>query len=362
MPQQDPRRTEQATPKRREKAREEGNVAKSEEVSKVAVVLVGIIVLRIGIEFFGDSIRDVFHWTLGQGFSFEPTSTSIYALFVYCLKKTGLVLVPFMFFLALASFFSVRLQVGPLLTAEVFKPKLGEKFNIVKGLQNMLFSTKTLVNLLKNLMQLGAVGVAAYLVIVSKLPELPALFHKNVTSILAYTLDAGFEMVLYTLIPMLIIAVFHFYYTRWDYEENLKMTKEEVEDERKQSIGDPEVKKEQRKRAQSLMQRRMIADVPQADVVVTNPEHLAVALRYDPQEAPAPKVLAKGADRLAEKIKEKARESGVPVQENKPLAQALYASVEVGDVIPEELYQAVASVLAQLYKFRSNRGASGAGG
>jgi flagellar biosynthetic protein FlhB len=353
MPQSDPRRTEEATPKRREKAREEGNVAKSEEVSKVAVVLVGIFVLRFGIEFFGSSIRDVFHWTLGQGFDFQLTNNNIYALFVYCLKKMALVMLPIMFFLVLASFFSVRLQVGPLLTTKVFVPKLGEKFNIVKGLQNIFFSMKTVVNLFKNLMQMAVVALAAYLVIMNTIPQLPGLFHQNVASIMGFTLQAGFEMVLYTILPMLLIAVIHVYYTRWDYEENLKMTKEEVRDEQKQSYGNPEVKKEQRKRVQSVMQQRMMSDVPKADVVVTNPEHLAVALRYDPKEAPAPMVLAKGADRLAQKIKEKARENQIPVQENKPLAQALYASVDVGDVIPEELYQAVASVLAQLYKFRN---------
>ena len=139
--------------------------------------------------------------------------------------------------------------------------------------------------------------------------------------------------------------------TRWDYE-NIKMTKREVKDERKQAEGDHVIKNKQRQKMMAVISRRMMQDVPKADVVITNPTHLAIAIRYDVMEAPAPLILAKGAGAVAERIKEIARQNNVPVRENKPLARALYKAVEVGDVIPEEFYQAVAAILAQVYKAR----------
>jgi flagellar biosynthetic protein FlhB len=154
---------------------------------------------------------------------------------------------------------------------------------------------------------------------------------------------------------MIIIGLADLLYTRWDYEENIKMTKSEVKDERKQAEGDPAIKSKQRQKMMAVMMRRMMQDVPKADVVITNPTHLAIAIRYNALEAPAPLVLAKGAGAVAERIKEIAREHGVPVRENKPLARALYKVVEVGDTIPEEFYQAVAAILAQIYKSRPRR-------
>jgi flagellar biosynthetic protein FlhB len=145
------------------------------------------------------------------------------------------------------------------------------------------------------------------------------------------------------------------WFTRWNYAENLKMTKDEVKDERRQAEGDPRIKAKQRQKMMEVMRQRMLADVPKADVIITNPTHIACALRYDPTVSPAPTLVAKGLDHLAEKIKEIAREHNIPIRENKPLARALYKSVEVGDTIPMELYQAVATILAQLDKFRRKR-------
>jgi len=159
-------------------------------------------------------------------------------------------------------------------------------------------------------------------------------------------------MVIYALVPMLVLAIADVVYTRWEYEENLKMTKDEVKDERKQAEGDPKIKQQQKMKMLRVMAQRMLTKVPKADVVITNPTHVAVALTYNVKEAPAPVVVAKGLDYLAEKIKEIAREHNVPIREDKPLAQALYKSVEVGQTIPEELYQAVASILAHLHKFK----------
>jgi flagellar biosynthetic protein FlhB len=178
------------------------------------------------------------------------------------------------------------------------------------------------------------------------------MFYATPANIAAYILSTGYKMVCYALVPMLLIAIADLVYKFYKYEEGLKMTKDEIKDERKQAEGDPKVKQKQQQKAMEFMAQRMMQDVPRADVVVTNPTHIAVALRYNALEAPAPLILAKGAGPIAEKIKEIARENLIPIQENKPLAQALYKQVEIGDMIPEELFQAVASILAKLDKFK----------
>lgn len=355
MPQSDPSRTEKATPKRREEARDEGNVPKSEEVSKAATLLFGVVALWIFINHIGEHLEAIFVKIFTQAPTFTLNKSSLYGLLEFCLDEIFVILMPLFVILMIASYLSVQLQVGMLFTTEVFKPKLGEKFNIVKGMKQAFFSMTTVVNLLKNLFQILTIGSVAYFVIYKNMHTFGPLFYQNVTGVIGVILKYSFEMCIYVIILMLIIAIIHLIYTRWDYEENLKMTKDEVEDEQKQQYGNPELKREQRKKMQEGAQRRMMEDVPRADVVVTNPTQLAIALRYDPVEAPAPLVLAKGSGHIAERIKQVAQENDIPIKEDKALAQALYKSVEIGDVIPEELYQSVASILAQLYKFRQQR-------
>ena len=178
------------------------------------------------------------------------------------------------------------------------------------------------------------------------------MYYATTEGVAVYMLQMAFKLVSYALIPILIIAAFDVWQSRYSYKENMKMTKDEVKDEHKQADGDPVVKSQQRKKMMEAMSKRMLQDVPKADVVITNPTHIAVALRYNATEAPAPVVLAKGADHLAEKIKQAAREHNVPIRENVPLARALYKSAEVGDMIPEELYKAVATVLAAIWKLK----------
>jgi flagellar biosynthetic protein FlhB len=179
------------------------------------------------------------------------------------------------------------------------------------------------------------------------------LFYSPPAAIGAYMLELGFEMILYAMIPMLIIAAADLLFTRWKYIEDLKMSKDEVKDERRMAEGDEKVKGEQRQKMMDVMGRRMMQKVPEADVVVTNPTHYAVALQYNPMESPAPVVVAKGVDGVAQNIKEIAREHNVPIREDRELARALYSSVEIGDTIPEELYRAVATLLAQIAKVRN---------
>jgi len=360
MPQSDPSRTETATDKQRNKAREKGNVPRSQDLSNIMVLLGGFLTLFLLIQIMAEQMRDLFVWSFSENLSTQFAPESIYYLFLTISGKLALMLLPVMLVCALIAFLTVRLQVGHLWTLKVFKmfKNLPQNFNIINGLKRLFFSTQTVVRLLRSLLQTIAVGFASYLVLKQETLNIIPLFYQDAETVTAHMLLAAAKMVAYTLAPMLIISIADLIYTRWDYEENLKMTKAEVKDEHKQAEGDPMIKYEQRQKMLQARQKRMLESVPKADVVITNPMHLAIALRYNSLEAPSPVVLAKGANFMAEKIKDIAREHHIPLRENKPLAQALYKSVDVGAMIPEELFQAVAAVLAQLPKFRRRQSSS----
>ncbi|GAB6059553.1 flagellar type III secretion system protein FlhB [Desulfonatronum parangueonense] len=353
MPQSDPSRTEQATPKQRNKAREKGNVPRSQELSKVTVLLGGFLALFFMIQFMIVHMQTLFIWTFSDNLHTEFTPETIYLLFQTISWKIAVMVLPVMFTCALVAFLTVRLQVGHLWTLKVFElSNFWKKLNVIAGIQRLFMSTQTAVRLLRSLFMAIAVGYAPYLVLKQEAPNFIPLFYQDAMTVATYMLLTGAKMVMYALVPMLIIGIADLAYTRWDYEEKLKMTKHEVKDERKQAEGDQTIKNKQRQKMMAVMQKRMLESVPKADVVITNPTHLAIALRYNALEAPSPVVLAKGADFMAEKIRNIAKENNIPIRENKPLAQALYKSVDVGQMIPEELFQAVASILAQLPKFR----------
>jgi flagellar biosynthetic protein FlhB len=352
MAQNDPSRTENATPKRRNKARGEGNVPKSEELPKPLTLLFGLLMLQLYIGTIRTEIENLMKWFFTEGFVFELTPGSVHTLFQSCLYSISVMVLPIMLVIAVAAFITVRLQVGQLWAPKVFKPKF-QMFNVLSGLKK-LFSKEALVRLVKSIFMAAAVALGPYIVIKQAFGEVIPLFYQPAESIAAYVLNAGQTMFYYALTPMILIGIADLLYTRWDYEENLKMTKSEVKDERKQAEGDPAIKNKQRQKMMAVMMRRMMQDVPKADVVITNPTHLAIAIRYNAMEAPAPMVLAKGAGAVAQRIKDIARENNVPIRENKPLARALYKVIEVGDTIPEEFYQAVAAILAQIYKTKQN--------
>jgi len=352
MPQSDPSRTEDPTQKRIDKARKEGNVAKSEEMGKNFVVLVGLVSMWLYISYLAEHIKMLFRWFMSESSVFDANKQNVFETFQFVSVEIAKMVLPIMFALGLVAYVVTRAQVGPLWAPKVFNPKFDKFFNIAGGLKRIMFSLNSFVRLGKQLLQALCIAVATYVVIRSELPNIPPLFYTSAEGLAVYILEAGARVVLYALLPMLVIAALDLWYQRWDYNENLKMTKDEVKDERRQAEGDPQIRNQQKMKMMQVMARRMMQDVPKADVVITNPTHIAVALKYDASEAPAPICLAKGVDRVAEKIKEIAREHGVPIRENKPLARALYKSVDIGETIPEELYKAVAALLAQLHKFK----------
>ncbi|MDL2316370.1 flagellar biosynthesis protein FlhB [Desulfovibrio sp. OttesenSCG-928-A18] len=348
----DPSKTENATPKRLKKARNDGNVAKSQELSKTVSILSGLIILTMWLGYIGHSLQQLFRHFMTKGVDYTLNEHTVAELGMSLAMTLAKMMLPVLLFIALCAYVALRLQVGKLWTTKVFKPKWG-KFNPIKGLQRMLLSKETFIRLFKSMALAVVIGIAPIMAIKAEMVLFPTLYYMDAAGIVAYILALGRKVVLYALWPMVIIAVIDLFYSRWSYKENLKMTKDEVKDERKQAEGDPKIRAAQRKKMMEMSMARMMQQVPKADVVITNPTHIAVALRYNAMEAPAPVVVAMGANQLAERIKKIARENNVPVRENKPLARALYKQTEVGDMIPAELFQAVAIILAQIWKTKN---------
>jgi len=354
MADRDPERTERATAKRTEKAREKGSVPKSGQLTKTVVLIAGYIGLRLSIGSMYDEMREIWRWAFGPGLINELTRSDIMSMLLMLSKHLALMLLPILLFVAAVAYVTLRLQVGSLWQPKIFNPDWSRvmKFNFGAVLGIFKLDPHKLIPVARQLGQAAAIGFAPYLVLKKEFASFPLLFYNDAASLTAYFLTTAQTMMLYAFVPMVLIAAADTWWSFHDYNENLKMTKFEVKDEVKQSEGDPKVKAKQRQKMMMFMQMRMIKQVPKADVIITNPTHLAVALRYHAIEAPAPVVLAKGADHMAERIKEIAREHDIPIRENKPLARALYSDVEVGEMIPEALYQAVATMLAQLPKFK----------
>lgn len=352
--QEDPSKTETATTKRRNKQREEGSVAKSTEISKALILLAGVLALRSMVGFYHDQFSEIYRWTFSEAMFLEVDKSVAYALFTWSIQKMAIIVLPFLLVLFCTSFLTMRLQVGKLWTLKpMWPPKFAQMFNLMKGIKKLMISPDALIKLGKSLLQAIAVGIAPYIVIQQEMHNLLPLFHADVRGVISFLLTVGYRMTCYALIPMMLIALIDLWYQRWNHEEQLKMTKDEVKDERKQAEGDPMIKQLQKQKMMEMMMTHMFNDIPKADVVITNPTHYAVALQYDAMIAPAPLVLAKGVNRVAERIKEVARENNIPLEENVPLAQALYKQVEIGETIPEELFQAVAAILAKLSKFKN---------
>jgi flagellar biosynthetic protein FlhB len=244
-------------------------------------------------------------------------------------------------------------QIGLEFHGQGLAPKFS-KLNPLAGLKR-IFSLRGLVELAKSLLKIAFVGLIAWSVMSGYISKFPSLVRLDLGEIWLFTHSAAFRIILYVSLALMVLAALDYIYQRWQYEESLKMTKQEVKDERKQSEGDPQVKSRIRALQRQTAYQRMLAEVPKSDVVITNPTHLAVALRFDSSAMIAPQVTAKGADYIAERIREVAIENGVPIVENKSLAQALYRMAEIGDYVPVDLYRAVAEVLAYVYRLKGRQ-------
>ena len=346
---QDPDRTEKATPRRRNKAREEGSVARSSDFDG-AVLLWGnyFLFMGLGAATLALMAKQVAHFLqLAQPGALAEAGRV--TLLGDVMTILGRLLLPFLglnFLVALTTGFAQR---GFSFSAKPLQPKF-ERLNPAQGFKK-IFSTKAVVDLFKSLAKFALLAWVAYAVLGTRIPLLLATMKLPLGQSLDLFQSTLFALYRNVMLAMLVLALSDFAWQRSSWEKSIRMTKQEIKDEAKDSEGNPEVKQKQKNIMQAAARRRMLAEVPKATVVVTNPTHVAIALRYD-EEMAAPVCVAKGLDHLALKIRERAREAGVPTLERPELARALYRVVEVDKPIPRDLYQAVAQVLAFVYRLR----------
>jgi len=346
-------RTEPATPKRREEARRKGQVARTAELGTALVLLAGFGVLSFWAARAGATLVNMTTHYLGDGVRLDPSATAVQEMFVEMTLWAAAVAGPFLLAAVVAGLASQLVQVGFLATGEGLKPKL-ERINPVEGAKR-IFSRWALINLLKALAKIVVVGYIAYGEVRRSLDVLPALAAVPLADAVRVVGDMVLRVGLNIGLALVVIAALDYLYQRFEYERSLRMTRQELKEELKELEGDPLLRSRIRRRQRELASRRMMQEVPKADVVITNPVHLAVALRYDAATMEAPVVVAKGAGIVARRIKEIAEAHGVPIVEDVALARALYDGVELGQPIPVELYQAVADVLAFVYRMRRRR-------
>ena len=346
-----PEQTERATPKRREEARKRGQVAKSPDLAGAAVFLAGVFVLHslapATLANVSATMQAIL-WRLHE--HQDLTMQSVWFLFASAFGSTALLMALLFGAALVASVGANLLQFGFLFSFQTIVPSFN-KINPVTGLQR-LFSKNTLVNLAKQLLKLGAVLIIIYTSVMANINTLFMLGQMSATQIVGFIGDLIFGIGWKFGFLLVVIGLLDFVYEKWQFEENMKMSKQEVKDEYRQSEGNPEVKGAVKRRQREFARRRMMAAVPRATVVVTNPTHFAVALEWDEVKMDAPLVTAKGADLVAKRIREIAKEHGVPIMENAPLARTLYAKVELDQTIPPNLYAAVAQVIAFVYKLK----------
>lgn len=343
-------RTEAATPRKLQHLRDEGRVSKSAEVNSAAALLTGIVALYA---FGGDTwhrLRAYLGDLLVALARPDLTDTALMELAIAAFTVFFAALAPLLIAMPVVGVVASVGQVGFLLSGKSIQPKL-ENISPLTGFKR-LFSVRILVELLKTSLKLGIVGWLLYRAYLDSFPMFLSLASADLSGALRLFVDTAFSTALTVGAAFLVLAVLDYGYQRWEFLRGARMTKQELKEEYRQSEGAPEIRAAIRRRQRRMAMSRMMQNVPKADVVVTNPTHFAVALSYRGDEMAAPKVIAKGQDLIAQRIKQIAREHNVPVVENKPLAQALYKTVEVDQEIPYDLFQAVAQVLAYIYALK----------
>ena len=344
-------KTEEPTAKRKADARKKGQVGRSQEISAAFVLLAGFLAMKV----LGSSIyEEIVNYTvyifghLNQDMNTESV-TQIFLGVMEVLARTAL---PIMLIIMIVGVAINIAQVGIAFTTEPLEFKL-DNLNPITGF-GRIFSKRSLVELVKSVLKIIIIGFFIYHYLVDEVLQMPKLIyldlHASMERISKIIMDLAFEICG----VFLILAVLDFGYQKWQTLQDLKMSKEDVKEEMKQSEGDPQIKGKIRQKQRQMAMQRMMQEVPKADVIVTNPTHFAVALQYSAGMR-APIVVAKGQDLVAQKIKAVAREAGVVIVENRPLARALYASVQIGDIVPQTLYKSVAEVLAYVYRLKKKR-------
>lgn len=346
-------KTEKATPKKRQKAREEGQVLQSREMTAAIVLLCLFVTIKIAGSFMYEQIYDYFRVVFTEYtktkdiFTINGLIRILIDLILRFLKIVG----PIFAVALITGIAAGYAQVGFLFTTKT----IGFKFNRINPLNGFkrIFSLRSVAELIKSLLKIIVVGYIGYSYLVGEANDILKTMDLDVISIAVYICNSALNVAIRMCVAMLMLGVLDYGYQWWEYEKSLKMSKQEIKEEYKESEGNPEIKGKIKQKQRQMALRRMLQDVPKADVVITNPTHFAVAIKYDPAVSDAPLVVAKGQDFIALRIKEIAKEHKVEIVENKPLARTLYSTVDIGEKIPPELFQAVAEVLAFVYNIKN---------
>ncbi len=350
-------KTEEATPKKLEDARKEGQVSKSKDLGNFVMLFFLFLILKIFLSYIGGGLLESFHIIYGrfsditadqcQNFNIRYVGHILRLM----MGKILLIILPVLAISVLVSFIMDLAQVKWKVTTKPLMPKFN-KLNPINGFKR-IFSSKTIVELLKSIAIIMVIAILTYMELKGQIGYLFLLYQMDLFDALGFIGNTIINLGIKVSAVLLLIGFADLFYQKRKFKEDMRMTKQEVKDEYKNAEGDPQIKGQIRRKMQQASMRRMMQSVPKADVVITNPTHFAVAIQYDSKVASAPIVVAKGQDFLAQKIKEAAKEHNVEIVENKPLARALYYNVDIGGMVPPELYQAVAEVLAFVYKVKN---------
>ncbi|MBF0137596.1 MAG: flagellar biosynthesis protein FlhB [Magnetococcus sp. DMHC-1] len=346
-------KTEAPTSKRLQEARDKGQTTNSREVPTAMILLASLALFIFQGPALWQAMQSKLAFLLSGQIHDDLTEAGITALLRDLITMVLMDLAPFFSVFVLVGILASLIQHGWLFTLEPLSPKFS-KVNPFSGLKR-LFSTQSLIELFKSTLKMVLIGVAVYLGIKDSSLQILTLTTTDVTKVLAVLLNDSLSILWRVALTFLVLAVIDFAYQKYKYIDGLKMTKQEIKDEMRQTEGDPLLKSRIRQVQREMAQRRMMQEVPKADVVITNPTHYSVALRYTPGEMLAPKVVAKGVDAVATRIRTIAQEHKVPLVENPPLARTLFKDVDLEQTIPPDLFKAVAQVLAYVFSLRNQR-------
>ncbi|MGF7048758.1 flagellar biosynthetic protein FlhB [Paenibacillus sp. DS2015] len=343
-------KTEKATSKKRQDTRKKGQVAKSSELSSSVILLTCFLCLLIFSGYIKERVVNLYKDVFLNRLLMDVTIENVMDLFTQYAIQVLLILAPIFVIVIVLALVVNLVQVGFMLTGDPLKMKFS-KINPIKGFKN-IFSIRSLVEFAKSIFKISIIGYLVYSTLWGQKSNIATLGEINVETILSYTAGLTLTLGLKIAAALFILAVFDYIYQRYEHEKGMRMSKQDIKDEYKKMEGDPLIKGKIRERQRRMAMQRMMQEVPNADVIITNPTHFAIALQYDGTQMEAPIILAKGQDYMALRIREIAKEHGVMTMENKPLARALFQRAEIGDSIPADLFQAVAEVLAYVYKLK----------
>ncbi|TYS61622.1 flagellar biosynthesis protein FlhB [Sutcliffiella horikoshii] len=344
-------KTEKATPKKKQDTRKKGQVAKSADVNtSFLLIAVFLCLFAIG-PWMKEEILKLFEHSFRVYLLEEVTVQKVHMIFLELIMQLIWIIGPIMLAALLGAVIANYLQVGPLFSTEAIHMKLN-KLDPIQGFKR-IYSVRAIVEFVKSMLKIVFVGIITFSILWMSLEEVLILSQKNLHDAFAFLGTLTVRMGLFAGGALLFLSIFDYLYQKYDYEKNIRMSKHDVKDEYKKAEGDPLIKSKIKQKQREMAMQRMMQDVPGADVIITNPTHFAIALKYDESKGDAPIVLAKGVDYVAKKIKEKAKEHNIVTVENKPLARSLYSQAEIGDAIPEEFFQAVAEILAYVYRLQN---------